>query len=62
MQMFKSLEDLLESTMKKEHEATTKTKEAIRLTKFTILNLLFEKKYFFETKKLIPILNFFPFR
>ena len=48
--------------MKKEHEATTKTKEAIKLTKFTILNLLFEKKYFFETKKLIPILNFFPFR
>jgi hypothetical protein len=33
--------------MKKEHDATVKTKEAIKLTKFTILNWLFEKKYFF---------------
>ena len=49
-------------TIKKEHEATTKTNDAVKLIKFTILNLLFEKKYLFETKKLTPILNFFSFR
>ena len=51
-----------ERTIKNEQDAITKTKDAIKLIKFTILNLLLEKKYFFETKKLIPILYFFSFR
>jgi hypothetical protein len=42
-------------TIKKEQEAITKTREATALIKFTIFNLLFDQKYFRETKKLKPI-------